>query len=101
MSKINLEDIKKVLPNMNFLVLAIEEVDLSGVPEENMEKRTQVFSASTLKTKSDFIQAAIVLATDEELREIFSLVLNTTKDMLNSPEMQEHLKNIIANKQNS
>ena len=101
MSKINLEDIKKVLPNMNFLVLAIEEVDLSGVPEENMEKRTQVFSASTLKTKSDFIQAAILLVTDEELREIFSLILELSKDMLNDSKIQEHLKNIIANKQDS
>ena len=101
MSKINLEDIKKVLPNMNFLVLAIEEVDLSGVPEENMEKRTQVFSASTLKTKSDFIQAAILLVTDEELREIFSLILELSKDMLNNSKIQEHLKNIIANKQDS
>lgn len=99
MSKINLEDIKKVLPNMNFLVLAIEEVDLSGVPEENMEKRTQVFSASTFRTKSDFIQAAILLATDEDLREIFSLILETSKDMLEDPKIQEHLKNIIDNKQ--
>ena len=59
MSKIELEDVKKVLPNMNFLVLAVEDVDLSGVPEEDMEKRTQVFSASTFKTKSDFIQAEL------------------------------------------
>lgn len=99
MSKINLEDIKKVLPNMNFLVLGIEEVDLSGVPEENMEKRTQVFSASTFRTESDFIQAAILLATDEDLREIFSLILETSKDMLEDPKIQEHLKNIIDNKQ--
>ena len=101
MSKINLEDIKKVLPNMNFLVLAIEEVDLSGVPEENMEKRTQVFSTSTFKTRSDFLQAAIVLATNEEFREIFSLILGLSKDMLNDPKIQKHLKNIIANQQNS
>ena len=101
MSKIELEDIKKVLPNMNFLVLAIEDVDLSGVPEENMGKRTQVFSASTFKTKSDFLQAAIMLATDEELREIFSLILELSKDILNNPNIQEHLKNIVAEKQNS
>lgn len=101
MSKIELEDIKKVLPNMNFLVLAIEDVDLSGVPEENMEKRTQVFSALTFKTKSDFLEAAIILATEEELREIFSLILELSKDMLNDPNIQEHLKNIVAEKQNS
>ena len=98
MSKIELEDIKKVLPNMNFLVLAIEDVDLSGVPEENMEKRTQIFSASTFKNKSDFLQAAIILTTDEELREIFSLILELSKDMLNDPNIQEHLKNIVAEK---
>ena len=101
MSKIELEDIKKVLPNMNFLVLAIEDVDLSGIPEENMSKKTHVFSASTFKTKSDFLQAAIFLATDEELREIFSLILELSKDMLNDSKIQEHLKNIIANKQDS
>ena len=101
MSKIELENIKKVLPNMNFLVLAIEDVDLSGAPEDNMEKRTQVFSASTFKTKFDFLQAAIILATDEELREIFSLILELSKDMLKDPKIQEHLKNIIAEKQNS
>ena len=99
MNKIELEDIKKVLPNMNFLVLAIEDVNLSGVPEEDMEKRTQVFSASTFKTKSDFIQAAILLAIDEDLREIFSIILETSKDMLKDTKIQEHLKSIIDNKQ--
>lgn len=98
MNKIELEDIKKVLPNMNFLVLAIEDVDLSGTPEENMGKKTQVFSASTFKTKSDSIQAAILLATDEEFMEIFSFILDTAKEMLDNPKIQKHLKNIIANK---
>ena len=101
MSKIDIEDVKKVLPNMNFLVLAIEDTDLSGVPGEKMEEKTQIFSASTFKTKSDFLQAAILLATDEELREIFSLILELSKDMLNDSKIQEHLKNIIANKQDS
>lgn len=101
MNKIELEDIKKVLPGMKFFVLAVEGVDLSGSPEEGMGKKTQIFSASTFKTQSDFVQAAVVLATDKDLREVFKMLMELTEDMLSNPEIQEHLKNVFANSQKS
>ena len=101
MNKIELEDIEKVLPGMKFFVLAVENVDLSESSTEYANEKSRVFSASTLQTKSDFIQAAVILTTDEELREVFKMLMKLTEDMLSNPEIQEHLKNVLVDNQKS
>ena len=101
MNRVELEDIKKALPNMNFFILAVEEVDLSESSTEYANQKSRVFSTSTLQTKSDFIQAAVILATDEELREVFKMLMELTEEMLSDPQIQEHLKNVRVDNQKS
>ena len=101
MNKIELKDIKKALPGMKFFVLAVEDVDLSETSTEYANQKSRVFSASTFKTQSDFIQAAVILATDEYLREVFKMLMELTENMLSDPQIQEHLKNVRVDNQKS
>ena len=95
MSKIKIEDIKKVFPSMKFIALAVGDIDLSDDSAENTNKEVRTFVGSTLTTKSDLVQAAIILAKDTELRETLQLILSLTEEMLKNSEIQEHLKNVL------
>ena len=80
---------------MKFIALAVGDIDLSDDSAENTNKEVRTFAGSTLTTKSDLVQAAIILAKDTELRETLQLILSLTEEMLKNSEIQEHLKNVL------
>lgn len=92
-------ELQALMPGKTLLVVAFQTLNMEG-ESPDPEQASQMFALSTISSGFDITQLSIILAKNEDMRQLFTTALASSNALLRDKEMMQKLEDSLVETKN-